>query len=107
MVQVYVAVNTVHILWLCNANNENKCLRVPQRGQHSPSGTVALAQGIRGQEILRHTVAEFCESTEIKCTVTHVLEYMLITQMLLQFSSNFFPGAGLRYGFNNKELIIV
>lgn len=34
-------------------------LRVPQRGQHSPSGTVALAQGIRGQEILRHTVAEF------------------------------------------------
>ena len=35
--------------------------RVPQRGQHSPSGTVALAQGIRGQEILRHTVAEFYE----------------------------------------------
>lgn len=30
-----------------------------QRGQHSPSGTVALAQGTRGQEILRHTVAEF------------------------------------------------
>lgn len=36
-----------------------KILRVPQRGQHSPSGTVALAHGIRGQEILRHTVAEF------------------------------------------------
>lgn len=36
-------------------------LRVPQRGQHSPSGTVALAQGMRGQEISRHTVAEFCE----------------------------------------------
>lgn len=34
-------------------------LQLPQRGQHSPSGTVALAQGIRGQEILRHTVAEF------------------------------------------------
>lgn len=32
---------------------------LPQRGQHSPSGTVALAHGIRGQEILRHTVAEF------------------------------------------------
>lgn len=36
-----------------------RSLRVPQRGQHSPSGTVALAHGIRGQEILRHTVAEF------------------------------------------------
>ena len=34
-------------------------LRGPQRGQHSPSGTVALAQGIRGQEIFRHMVAEF------------------------------------------------
>lgn len=34
-------------------------LQLPHRGQHSPSGTVALAQGIRGQEILRHTVTEF------------------------------------------------
>lgn len=36
-----------------------KNLRVPQRGQHSPSGTVALAHGIRGQVILRHTVTDF------------------------------------------------
>lgn len=36
-----------------------RSLRVPQRGQHSPSGTVALAHGIRGQETSRHTVAEF------------------------------------------------
>ncbi len=35
-------------------------LRVPHRGQHSPSGTVAFAHGIKGHEILRHTVAEFC-----------------------------------------------
>lgn len=42
-----------------------RCLRVPQRGQHSPSGTVALAQGISGQEILRHTVAESCKRTDL------------------------------------------
>lgn len=36
-------------------------LQVPQRGQHSPSGTVALAQGIRGHEISRQIVAEFYE----------------------------------------------
>lgn len=76
MVQVYIAVITVYFP-ICDANNEvdlrkQKYLRVPQRGQHSPSGTVALAQGIRGQEIFRHTVAEFCKSTEIKCMVKHV-----------------------------------
>lgn len=42
-----------------------RSLRVPQRGQHSPSDTVALAHGIRGQEILRHTVAEFWAKEEL------------------------------------------
>lgn len=43
-----------------------KYLRVPQCGQHSPSETVALAQEIRGQEILRQTVAESCKSAQIR-----------------------------------------
>lgn len=42
-----------------------KYLRVPQCGQHSPSETVALAQEIRGQDILRQTVAESCKSAQI------------------------------------------
>jgi len=29
------------------------------RGQHSPSGTVALEQGMRGQDTFRQIVAEF------------------------------------------------
>lgn len=44
-------------------------LRVPQRGQHSPSGTVAFAHGIRGHEILRHNVAEFCTQFKIICYI--------------------------------------
>lgn len=57
------------LLFTANLLSALKCLRVPQRGQHSPSGTVALAQGIRGQDILRHTVAEFCKNTKIQSIV--------------------------------------
>lgn len=49
-----------------NYNNDEKLsLQLPHRGQHSPSGTVALAHGIRGQEILRHTVTEFWQEKQV------------------------------------------
>lgn len=43
---------------LLQDSESSKYLR-QHRGQHSPSGTVALEQGMRGQDTFRHIVAEF------------------------------------------------
>lgn len=59
-------------------------LRVPQRGQHSPSGTVALAQGISGQEILRQTVAEFCtKRSKHKIRHLHIIRKSAVSTILV------------------------
>lgn len=60
--------------FVCATELKVKHLRVPQYGQHSPSATVALAQEMTGQEILLHTVAEFCKGAHTnaqKHTRTH------------------------------------
>ena len=51
-------------------------LRVPQRGQHSPSGTVAVEQGTSGQEIFLQTIAESYEGKTVS-PVNHVAEDQL------------------------------
>lgn len=62
-----------HLLGLYTDIQSSACLLIVERcegifkylrqhrGQHSPSGTVALEQGMRGQDTFRHIVAEFCK----------------------------------------------
>lgn len=54
------------------------------RGQHSPSGTVALEQGMMGQETFLQIVTEFCRArarekwvTEHTASSLHTLTFQL------------------------------
>lgn len=50
-----LSVDLVTEEWLCRVRNLRQ-----HRGQHSPSGTVALEQGIMGQDTFLQMVTEFC-----------------------------------------------
>lgn len=55
--------------WLCNLRNLRQ-----HRGQHSPSGTVALEQGMMGQDTFLQMVTEFCRATVKEKWVLSILQ---------------------------------
>lgn len=46
--------------WSCSSKNLRQ-----HRGQHSPSGTVALEQGMMGQDTFLQMVTEFCRARDM------------------------------------------